>query len=148
MLHIYLRRRQTERTCFQVRSEMLLKESEDFLVRIALVAAHVNGEGARVGNHVVLCTGIDNGDRLLHGSQQVRLLRELPFREPLDVLHRMVDGIVALIPCRMTCLPMSGGINHHETFFSNSWLHARRFTHDGKVNLWQQGQHTLNAVLA
>ena len=48
---------------------VFLKHGEDFLVCVAFVAAHVDGKGAGVGNHVVLCASIDDGDGGFHGSQ-------------------------------------------------------------------------------
>ena len=39
----------------------LLEVVEDFLVGVALVAAYVDGEGAAVGDDVVLCDCVDDG---------------------------------------------------------------------------------------
>ena len=58
---------------------MLLEEREDFFVGVALVAAHVDGEGALVGNDVVLCASIDDGDGILHSAKQFGALGERPF---------------------------------------------------------------------
>ena len=61
---------EAERTCHRCRGNVGLDEFKELFIGVTLVAADVDGEGAAVGYHIVLCAGRDGGNSHLDGTQE------------------------------------------------------------------------------
>ena len=105
-----------------------LDEREQFLVGIESVGADVHHEGAQVGNHVVLRSGIDLCDRHLDGAEEVRNFLEPLVPEPFDGRKRLIDRVYAALPGCMAGDPGDGAVQDHQPFFGHDHFQGGRLS--------------------
>ena len=143
------RRMQMEGTGLQLTlRHLLLQELKHKLILVELIRPHIYHKMQQVGNHIMLGTALHDRHCHLRCSQQLTLLSEPVVAQPHQVVQRLIDGVHALFPGRMATHPMGIAVNHHQASLCRSRLHAGRFSHDGHVDGWHQGQHTSQAILA
>ena len=146
MTHRDVRRLQTEGARLQFALQVLLQKGEEIFILIVFVGAHIDGEAALIGYHVVLTATVDDGHRHLAGPQQPTRLAEFVVANEQDVIQRLVDGVHPLLAGRMSTLAVGHGVDHHQPLLGNGRLHAGGFAHDGHINLRQKGQRQRDAV--
>lgn len=126
----------------------LLEVVEDFLVGVALVAAYVDGEGAAVGDDVVLCACVDDGGGGLDGTEEGGDEGKGVVAEPVDVVEGVVDGVVAGVAGGVAAGAVGGGVDYHEAFFGLGWLHGGGLADEGYVYLGELGYDAFDALAA
>ena len=96
----------------------------------------------------MLGSGIHHGERHLGRTQEFAYLLEFVITNPAHVIQCLVDCIYPFVSCRMATLAMSNNIQHHQSLFGYGRIHACRFSHNGKIDVWKQGQGTCDAILS
>ncbi len=128
--------------------EVLADKLVNLLVVVKLVGADIHKHRTLIRNHIVLGSGIHHGERHLGRSQEFAYLLKFVVTNPAHIIQCLVDSIDSFVSCRMTTLAMSNHIQHHQSLFGYSRVHACRFSYDGKVDVWKQGQGTGDAILS
>ena len=139
---------ETEAAGFYLTADLRLDKLEQFLVRVELIRADVDGKFAAVGNDVVLRAGMYNCHTHLYRAEEVALFRELVCVEPFDVFHGECDGVDTFVAGGMSGLAGTDTVQHHQPFFRHSRLHPCRFADNGKRDRRQVSKRTLQSVLS
>ena len=128
--------------------QVLADKLVNLLVVVKLVGADIHKHRTLIRNHIVLGSGIHYGKRHLGRSQELAYLLKLIVTNPSHIIQCLVDSVYSLVAGSMTALSVSNHIQHHQSLFGNSRVHAGRFTYDGKVDMRKQRQGTGNAILS
>ena len=121
---------------------------QHLLVRVAVRHSDVDREPALGRHDIVLRSGRNDRDGHLDRPEQFRHLRETVTPEPLDVLHGLVDRVVAFLARRVARTSARRAVDDHQSPFGDGQLHLRGLADDGEVERTQLGQHAFQPVAA
>lgn len=80
----------------------------------------------------MLRTGMNDRHTHLYRPQKVALLRKLIRVEPFYLFHGQSDRVDTFVAGSMSGFPYGNTVEHHQPFFSNGRLHARRLSDNGE----------------